>query len=68
MTLHTITDFYTEWFSFCPNITSTLGTIAMFKCFNEIKQQFKQKLEVCAWSFTKPNIIYLSSTVHELSP
>jgi hypothetical protein len=33
MTLHEITDFYTEWFSVCPNITSKFCTIAIFKSF-----------------------------------
>jgi hypothetical protein len=36
MTLHRITEFYTEWFSVYPNITSRFRTIAMFK--NCVKQ------------------------------
>jgi hypothetical protein len=36
MTLHKITEFYTEWFSVCTNITSKFGTIAIFK--NCVKQ------------------------------
>jgi hypothetical protein len=36
MTLHKITEFYTEWFSVYPNITSKFRTIATFK--NCIKQ------------------------------
>jgi hypothetical protein len=36
MTLHKITEFYTEWFSVYPNITSTFCTIAIFK--NCVKQ------------------------------
>jgi hypothetical protein len=31
MTLHKITEFYTEWFSVYPNITSKFRTISMFK-------------------------------------
>jgi hypothetical protein len=31
MTLHKITEFYTEWFSVYLNITSKLRTIAKFK-------------------------------------
>jgi hypothetical protein len=31
MTMHTITEFYTGWFSICPNITLTLPTIAKLK-------------------------------------
>jgi hypothetical protein len=36
MTLHKITEFYTEWFSVYPNITSKFGTITVFK--NHVKQ------------------------------
>jgi hypothetical protein len=36
MTLHKITEFYTEWFSVYPNITSKFRTIAIFK--NYVKQ------------------------------
>jgi hypothetical protein len=36
MTLHKITEFYTERFSVYPNITSTFRTIAIFK--NRVKQ------------------------------
>jgi hypothetical protein len=31
MILHKITEFYTECFSACPNITSKLRTVAIFK-------------------------------------
>jgi hypothetical protein len=36
MTLHKIIEFYTEWFSVYPNITSKFRTIAIFK--NCVKQ------------------------------
>jgi hypothetical protein len=36
MPLHKITEFYTEWFSVYPNITSKFRTIAIFK--NCVKQ------------------------------
>jgi hypothetical protein len=36
MALHKITEFYTEWFSVYPNITSKFRTIAIFK--NCVKQ------------------------------
>jgi hypothetical protein len=36
MTLHKITEFYTEWFTVYPNITSEFRTIAIFK--NYVKQ------------------------------
>jgi hypothetical protein len=36
MTFHKITEFYTEWFSVYPNITSKFCTIAIFK--NCVKQ------------------------------
>jgi hypothetical protein len=35
MTLHKITEFYTEWFSICANITSKFCTTAIFKCSNK---------------------------------
>jgi hypothetical protein len=36
MTLHKITEFYTEWFSVYPNITSQFRTIAIFnKCVKQ---------------------------------
>jgi hypothetical protein len=31
MTLHKVTEVYTEWFSACPNITSKFRTIAIYK-------------------------------------
>jgi hypothetical protein len=37
MTLHKITEFYTEWFSVYPNITSKFRTIAIFNK-NFVKQ------------------------------
>jgi hypothetical protein len=36
MTLHKITEFYTEWFSVYPNIASKFRAIAIFK--NCVKQ------------------------------
>jgi hypothetical protein len=39
MILHKITEFYTEWFSVYPNITSKFRTIATFK--NKIMIQIK---------------------------
>jgi hypothetical protein len=33
MTLHKITEFYTEFFSICPNITPKFSKMAMFKIF-----------------------------------
>jgi hypothetical protein len=36
MTLHKITELYTEWFSVYPNITSNFRTIVIFK--NCVKQ------------------------------
>jgi hypothetical protein len=36
ITLHKITEFYTEWFSIYPNITSKFHTIVTFK--NCVKQ------------------------------
>jgi hypothetical protein len=36
MTLHKITEFYTEWFSVYHNITSKFRTVAIFK--NCVKQ------------------------------
>jgi hypothetical protein len=33
MNLHKITEFYTEWFSIYPSVTTKLRTTAMFKSF-----------------------------------
>jgi hypothetical protein len=42
MTLHKITELYTEWFTIYPNITSKFRTIAIFKnCENKIMIQIK---------------------------
>jgi hypothetical protein len=42
MTLHKITEFYTEWFSVYPNITSKFGTIVILKtASNKIMFQIK---------------------------
>jgi hypothetical protein len=42
MTLHKITEFYTEWFSIYPNITSKFRTIAILKTVsNKIMIQIK---------------------------
>jgi hypothetical protein len=51
MTLHKITEFYIEWFSVYPNITSKFRTIVIFK--NCIKQNNGP------WSFTVPKFICL---------
>jgi hypothetical protein len=41
MSLHKITEFYTEWFSICPNITSKFHTIAIFKSFVKENDSYK---------------------------
>jgi hypothetical protein len=42
MTLYKSTEFYTEWFSVYPNITSKFRTIVLFKnCVNQIINQIK---------------------------
>jgi hypothetical protein len=41
MTLHKITEFYTEWFSVNPNITSKFRTIVIFKNCLKIMIQIK---------------------------
>jgi hypothetical protein len=33
MTMHKITEFYTEWFSVCSNITSKFRTMAIVRSF-----------------------------------
>jgi hypothetical protein len=63
MTLHKITEFYTEWFSVCPNITSKFRTIVIFK--NWVKQN-NDSNKTCRFYFSKGHL--LSATVHELSP
>jgi hypothetical protein len=68
MTLHKITQFYTEWFSVYHNITSKFRTIAIFK--NCIKQNndSNKTYRYVHDLLTIPKFICLSSTVHELSP
>jgi len=38
VTVHKITEFYKEWFSVCPKITSKIRTIAIFKIFDKGKK------------------------------
>jgi hypothetical protein len=69
MTLHKITDFYTELFSVYPNITSKFRTIAIFK--NCVKQNNDSNK---TYRYVHDLLIYQSSFVlvqrfmHELSP
>jgi hypothetical protein len=68
MTLHKITELYTEWFIVYPNITSKLRTIAMFK--NCVKQNNDSNK---TYRYVHDLLLYQSSfvlsvTVHELSP
>jgi hypothetical protein len=63
MVLHKITTFYTEWFSFCCNITSKFHTIAIYKSFVKRNNSANKSCSFIALSF-----ICLSATLHELSP
>jgi hypothetical protein len=67
MTLHKITEFYTEWFSVCPSITSKFRTIIIPK--NLVKQNDSRIIctHVCGLSLYY-TLFALSATVHELSP
>jgi hypothetical protein len=67
MTLHKITEVYTELFSVYHNITSKFRTITIFKtASNKIMIQIKLIGMSMISSF--PKFICLSATVHELSP
>jgi hypothetical protein len=65
MTLHKITEFYTELFSVYPNITSKFRTIAIFKTC--VKQKIIQIKLVGMFMISYYTKICLSATVHELS-
>jgi hypothetical protein len=67
MALQKITEFFTEWFSVYPNITSKFRTIAIFKnCFKQNNDSNK------TYRYVHDLLLYQSSfvqaTVHELSP
>jgi hypothetical protein len=57
MTLHKITEFYTEWFSVYPNITSKFCTVAIFK--NCVKQ--KKMIQI---KFVGMSMISYNTKVH----
>jgi hypothetical protein len=69
MTLHKITEFYTEWFRVYFNITSKFRTTAIFNK-NCVKQNnYSNKTYRYGHDILqKPKFICLSATVHELSP
>jgi hypothetical protein len=46
MTLHKITEFYTQWFSVYPNITSKFRTIVIFK---NCVQQYNDSNKTCRY-------------------
>jgi hypothetical protein len=58
MTLHKITEFYTEWFSVCPNIPSKFRTITIFK--NCVKQN-NDSMET--YRYVHDLLVYQSSFV-----
>jgi hypothetical protein len=66
MTLHKITEFYTEWFSVCPNITSKFRNTAVFKSFVKCKNDSNKTCRYARDSFYVPNLICLSATVREI--
>jgi hypothetical protein len=57
MTLHTITELYTEWFSVYSNITSKIRTIVIFK--NSVKQNDSNK----TYRYVHELLLYQSSFV-----
>jgi hypothetical protein len=66
MTLHKITEFYTKWFSFFPNIISKFQTTAIFK--SSVKENHHSNRScryVCAFYCTKVNMSSISTTVNE---
>jgi hypothetical protein len=69
MTLYKITEFYTEWFSVYPNITSKFRTITIFKnCVKQNNDSIQIKLIGMSMISYNTKFICLSATVHELSP
>jgi hypothetical protein len=66
MTLHKITEFYTEWFSVCPNITSKFRNTAVFKSFVKCNNDSNKTCRYARDSFYVPNLICLSATVREI--
>jgi hypothetical protein len=65
--LHKLTEFYTEWFSVYPSITSNFRIIAMFRCFvNKVMIQIR--LIGMSIAFTITKFIFISENVHELPP
>jgi hypothetical protein len=57
MTLHKITEFCTEWFSFYPNITSKFLTIAIFKnCAKQKMIQIKLIVVSMIFYYTKVHL------------
>jgi hypothetical protein len=59
MTFHKITEFYTQWFSVYPNITSKFRTIAIFK--NCVKQNNDSNK---TYRYVHDRLRYQSSFVH----
>jgi hypothetical protein len=67
MSLYKIAEFYTEWFSLCPKITSKFRIIAILETSS--KETVIQIKDVCtSIIFSVPVSVCLSVTVRELSP
>jgi hypothetical protein len=69
MTLHKITELCTEWFSFCPNLTSEFRTIAMFK--RSVKQSdysnksFRYVFDLLLHQSSLDNVEHFMSCLHK---
>jgi hypothetical protein len=63
MSLHKVTEYYTEWFSVCTNVTSKYCNIAIFKSeINIVIKLLGISMIYCT------RVICLSTTVRGLSP
>jgi hypothetical protein len=66
MISHKITEFCTEWFSVCPNITWKFRNMTEFKTSSK-KIMIEIELVSMSMTFTLQIYMYLCSMVHELS-
>jgi hypothetical protein len=68
MSLQKITEFYTEWFSVCPNIISKYRTIVIFRSFVTQNNDSNKICMSMIVYYHIPNLVCLSATVQEMSP
>jgi hypothetical protein len=63
MALHKITEFYTEWFSVYPNITSEFRTIAIFEKLRQTKQEVLERTNLPTFLTLFKNVICIKTSV-----